>query len=61
MPDSAGTGTAYLCGVKTNYRTIGIDGTATYQDCTSLTEEKVVYSIVRWAQESKKKTGKDSV
>lgn len=26
MPDSAGTATAYLTGVKANYKTIGVNG-----------------------------------
>ncbi|NWJ12062.1 PPBI phosphatase, partial [Crypturellus undulatus] len=33
VPDSAGTGTAYLCGVKTNAKTLGLSGAAVYGKC----------------------------
>ena len=33
MPDSAGTGTAYLCGVKANAKTLGLSGAAIYGKC----------------------------
>lgn len=33
MPDSAGTGTAYLCGVKANAKTLGLSGAAVYGKC----------------------------
>ncbi|XP_032049169.1 intestinal-type alkaline phosphatase-like [Aythya fuligula] len=33
VPDSAGTGTAYLCGVKTNAKTLGLSGAAAYGKC----------------------------
>lgn len=33
MPDSAGTATAYLCGVKANYGTIGVSASAPKDDC----------------------------
>ncbi|XP_009998606.1 PREDICTED: intestinal-type alkaline phosphatase-like [Chaetura pelagica] len=35
VPDSAGTGTAYLCGVKANAKTLGLSGAATYGKCRS--------------------------
>ncbi|NWU99007.1 PPBI1 phosphatase, partial [Upupa epops] len=35
VPDSAGTGTAYLCGVKTNAKTLGLSGAASYGKCRS--------------------------
>lgn len=57
VPDSASTATAYLSGVKTNYYTVGVDASATYQDCNSITEENKVYSIVKWAQDAEKRTG----
>lgn len=57
VPDSASTATAYLSGVKTNYYTLGVDASATYQDCNSITEDNKVYSIVKWAQDAKKRTG----
>uniref|UniRef100_A0A8V0Z9S9 Alkaline phosphatase n=1 Tax=Gallus gallus TaxID=9031 RepID=A0A8V0Z9S9_CHICK len=33
VPDSAGTGTAYLCGVKANSKTVGLSGAAVYGKC----------------------------
>ena len=35
MPDSAGTATAYLCGVKANYGTLGLSASARRTDCSS--------------------------
>lgn len=35
VPDSAGTGTAYLCGVKANAKTLGLTGAAVYGKCRS--------------------------
>ncbi|XP_005051429.1 PREDICTED: intestinal-type alkaline phosphatase-like [Ficedula albicollis] len=35
VPDSAGTGTAYLCGVKANAKTLGLSGAAVYGKCRS--------------------------
>ncbi|KFQ51310.1 Intestinal-type alkaline phosphatase, partial [Nestor notabilis] len=33
VPDSAGTGTAYLCGVKANAKMLGLSGAAVYGKC----------------------------
>uniref|UniRef100_A0A8C7ZZB4 alkaline phosphatase n=1 Tax=Oryzias sinensis TaxID=183150 RepID=A0A8C7ZZB4_9TELE len=33
MPDSAGTATAYLCGVKANYGTLGVTAATTMDNC----------------------------
>lgn len=33
MPDSAGTATAYLCGVKANYGTLGVTAATTRDNC----------------------------
>lgn len=33
MPDSAGTATAYLCGVKANYGTVGVSAATPRSDC----------------------------
>lgn len=33
MPDSAGTATAYLCGVKANYGTLGVTAATPRGDC----------------------------
>ncbi|KAG0724064.1 Alkaline phosphatase [Chionoecetes opilio] len=57
VSDSASTATAYLGGVKTNYKTLGVDASATYKDCHSVTEANKVYSIVKWAQDAGKMTG----
>ncbi|KAF2362389.1 Alkaline phosphatase [Trinorchestia longiramus] len=57
VPDSASTATAYLCGVKTNYYTSGVDATATLEDCTSITEENKVSSVAQWALTAGKRTG----
>lgn len=35
MPDSAGTATAYLCGVKGRYKTIGLSAAAVFNQCNS--------------------------
>ncbi|KAL1023319.1 hypothetical protein UPYG_G00039180 [Umbra pygmaea] len=35
MPDSAGTGTAYQCGVKANYGTLGLSASAQRKNCSS--------------------------
>lgn len=35
VPDSAGTATAFLCGVKAQSGVLGLDDTATYKNCSS--------------------------
>lgn len=35
MPDSAGTATAYLCGVKANYGTVGVSAATPRSNCTA--------------------------
>lgn len=35
MPDSAGTGTAYLCGVKANYGTLGVTAATPRENCSA--------------------------
>nr|XP_053626772.1 LOW QUALITY PROTEIN: alkaline phosphatase 4-like [Cherax quadricarinatus] len=57
VADSASTATAYLTGVKTNYKTIGVDGTAIYKNCSSINESNKVSSILQWAQKAGKRTG----
>ena len=42
VPDSAGTGTAYVGGVKTRNGVIGYDERVTKGDCASTAEEKKV-------------------
>ncbi|CAF1124283.1 unnamed protein product [Adineta ricciae] len=55
-PDSAGTATAYLCGVKAQSGTIGVDGRTTRGDCRSSIGANVS-SILDWAQQAGKKVG----
>jgi len=40
-PDSAATGTAFLCGQKAMYSTIGVNQYAYYDNCTSVPDNKV--------------------
>ncbi|XP_045172754.2 alkaline phosphatase-like [Mercenaria mercenaria] len=56
--DSAASATALLCGVKTNYLVIGMDGEAVYKNCTE-TERKSqkLDSVLEWAQAAGKRTG----
>ncbi|CAF0881660.1 unnamed protein product [Adineta steineri] len=55
-PDSAATATAYLCGVKAQLGTIGVDGRAKRTNCTSSLGANVT-SILDWAQQLGKKVG----
>ncbi|KAK7065464.1 hypothetical protein SK128_010051 [Halocaridina rubra] len=57
VSDSASTATAYLTGVKTNYKTVGVDGSVTHNDCQTMFEGNKVHSIVKWAQDAGKRTG----
>ncbi|XP_071035965.1 alkaline phosphatase-like isoform X3 [Parasteatoda tepidariorum] len=58
LSDSANTATAYLCGVKGNYGTAGVDGNVLYENCESaLNKSNHVYSIMQWAQQAGKWTG----
>ncbi|XP_064096250.1 alkaline phosphatase-like [Macrobrachium nipponense] len=58
VSDSASTATAFLCGVKANYYTVGVNGHVKFCDCqASLQEENRLTSIIQWAQEAKKDTG----
>lgn len=54
--DSAGTATAYLCGVKTRAGIIGLNGYAKYNDCPSSLNSKVD-SILKWAHKVGKSVG----
>ncbi|NWT76161.1 PPBI phosphatase, partial [Prunella himalayana] len=56
VPDSAGTATAYLCGVKGNYKTIGVSAAARYSEC-STTAGNEVYSVLQRAHEAGKSVG----
>ena len=41
VPDSAGTATAYFCGVKAKSGVIGVDDSADYGDCESSLDASV--------------------
>ena len=56
VPDSACTATAFLGGIKNNYRGIGVTANVSSTQC-NFSEEDVVYSIVKWAQDEGKATG----
>ena len=51
MADSACSATAYLCGVKANIDTIGVDANVLLNDCDAMNKpEYQVESIMTWAQ-----------
>ncbi|XP_060607812.1 alkaline phosphatase-like [Ruditapes philippinarum] len=54
--DSAGTATAILSGVKTNFFAVGVDARITVSDCISA-EGKEVETLIDWAQKAGKRTG----
>lgn len=51
VPDSAGTATAYLCGVKANEGTVGVNAAAVRSQCNT-TKGNEVTSILRWAKDA---------
>ncbi|XP_028966835.1 alkaline phosphatase-like [Galendromus occidentalis] len=57
-PDSAATGTAYLCGVKTNNGVLGVTAKVKRGDCAAASRrENQVESLLAWAQAHGKWTG----
>ncbi|XP_037377825.1 intestinal-type alkaline phosphatase-like [Talpa occidentalis] len=56
VPDSAGTGTAYLCGVKANYETIGVSAAARHSQCNT-TRGNEVFSVMYRAKKAGKSVG----
>lgn len=48
VPDSAGTGTAYLTGVKTRFGIVGVDTLAEFANCDSQKGRELT-SILDWA------------
>ncbi|NXS57093.1 PPBT protein, partial [Brachypteracias leptosomus] len=56
VPDSAGTATAYLCGVKANEGTVGVTAGVTRDRCNT-TKGQEVTSILRWAKDAGKAVG----
>ncbi|KAK9884294.1 hypothetical protein WA026_005246 [Henosepilachna vigintioctopunctata] len=58
VPDSSCTATALFCGMKTNFKTTGVDASVQLNDCeASLIPEKRTSSIFSWAMESGRSTG----
>ncbi|XP_055371329.1 membrane-bound alkaline phosphatase-like [Condylostylus longicornis] len=58
VPDSASTSTSYLCGVKANYGTLGVNGNIKRKDCeATLQEQYYTTSIGKWALDKKKSIG----
>lgn len=47
VPDSAGTATAYLCGVKGNYQTIGVSAAARHSQCSTTFGNEVISVMER--------------
>ncbi|XP_020774258.1 alkaline phosphatase, tissue-nonspecific isozyme [Boleophthalmus pectinirostris] len=56
VPDSAGTATAYLCGVKANEGTVGVSAAAVRSQCNT-TKGNEVTSILKWAKDAGKSVG----
>uniref|UniRef100_A0A8C8S272 Alkaline phosphatase n=1 Tax=Pelusios castaneus TaxID=367368 RepID=A0A8C8S272_9SAUR len=56
VPDSASTATAYLCGVKGNYKTIGLSAAARFSQCSSTWGNEVT-SVLQKAQKAGKSVG----
>ncbi|KAI8040637.1 hypothetical protein M5D96_006580 [Drosophila gunungcola] len=58
VPDSACTSTSYLCGVKANYGTIGVNAHVKRGDCLAMADEKNhVFSLGKWAMDAGKAAG----
>ncbi|XP_071402427.1 alkaline phosphatase, tissue-nonspecific isozyme [Centroberyx affinis] len=56
IPDSAATATAYLCGVKTNLNTVGVNAAARNGVCKTQKGNEVT-SILKWAKDAGKSVG----
>ncbi|XP_007184954.2 intestinal-type alkaline phosphatase [Balaenoptera acutorostrata] len=56
VPDSAGTATAYLCGVKANMKTIGVSAAARYNECSTVRGNEVM-SVMNRAKKAGKSVG----
>ncbi|XP_067647682.1 membrane-bound alkaline phosphatase-like [Eurosta solidaginis] len=58
VPDSASTATAYLCGVKANFGTIGVNAEVPKYDCYKANDTSThTESIAKWAQDAGKWAG----
>ncbi|NWX48807.1 PPBI phosphatase, partial [Steatornis caripensis] len=56
VPDSAGTATAYLCGVKGNYKTVGLSAAARHSQCNTTAGNEVI-SVLERARRAGKAVG----
>lgn len=56
IPDSAATATAYLCGVKTNLNTMGVNAAVRNGVCKTQKGNEVT-SILKWAKDAGKSVG----
>ncbi|XP_008318967.1 alkaline phosphatase, tissue-nonspecific isozyme [Cynoglossus semilaevis] len=56
VADSAGTATAFLCGVKANAGTVGVSAAAVRAQCNT-TRGNEVKSILKWAKDAGKSVG----
>ncbi|OWK12973.1 ALPI, partial [Cervus elaphus hippelaphus] len=56
VPDSAGTSTAYLCGVKTRMKVIGVSAAARYNQCNTTCGNEVT-SVMNRAKKAGKSVG----
>ncbi|XP_056614201.1 intestinal-type alkaline phosphatase [Triplophysa dalaica] len=56
MPDSAATATAYLCGVKANYGTLGLSAASRRNDCSTIKGNEVT-SVLHRAKMAGKSVG----
>lgn len=58
MADSACTGTAYLCGIKANYGTMGVNAQVLRDDCSAQNDtSNHITSIARWSKQAGKSAG----
>lgn len=58
VPDSATTSTSYLCGVKANYGTIGVNAHVRRGDCLAMRNtSNHVFSVAKWAMDAGKGAG----
>ncbi|XP_069961261.1 alkaline phosphatase-like [Cherax quadricarinatus] len=58
VPDSAATATAFLCGVKSNFYTMGVDSSVKFKHCnTTRNKNTHLSSIAKWAQDAGMDTG----
>jgi len=49
VPDSAGTATAFLSGIKTNAGVVGVNEHVRRGNCSDMTNSKLTQSILRWS------------